>query len=153
NVTGVQTCALPISYPSDFSKLLSSYYAAVSRTNSDILASLDLWLEKLSEVKKVIISNKAVGEFLRIFLKLAKEKNSFLTHQQVQEIIDKLEDIIFKNYKENKWIGYYYCKILLDHGFNEKVSKAFDKFLITDRGNSWLWKAYADFVKDDSELR
>lgn len=140
-------------YPSDFSKLLSSYYAAVSRTNSDILASLDLWLEKLSEVKKVIISNKAVGEFLRIFLKLAKEKNSFLTCQQVQEIVDKLEDIIFKNYKENKWIGYYYCKILLDHDFDEEADKAFDKFLVTDRGNSWLWKAYADFVKDDNELR
>ena len=55
-------------YPSDFSKLLSSYYTAVSRTNSDILASLDLWLDKLSEVKKFYTSNKTVVEFLRIFL-------------------------------------------------------------------------------------
>lgn len=140
-------------YPSDFSKLLSSYYTAVSRTNSDILASLDLWLDKLSEVKKFYTSNKTVVEFLRIFLKLAKENSDSLTQQQVQVIIDKLGSVVFENYKGNKWIGYYYCKILLDHDFDEEAGKAFDKFLVTDRGNSWLWKAYADFVKDDSELR
>ena len=140
-------------YPSDFSKLLSSYYTAVSRTNSDILASLDLWLDKLSEVKKFYTSNKTVVEFLRIFLKLAKENSDSLTQQQVQVIIDKLGSVVFENYKGNKWIGYYYCKILSDHDFDEEAGKAFDKFLVTDRGNSWLWKAYADFVKDDSELR
>ena len=132
---------------------MNSYYTAVSRTNSDILASLDLWLDKLSEVKKFYTSNKTVVEFLRIFLKLAKEKSASLTQQQVQVIIDKLGNIVFENYKGNKWIGYYYCKILLDHDFDEEVGKAFDKFLVTDRGNSWLWKAYADFVKDDGELR
>ena len=140
-------------YPSDFSKLLSSYYTAVSRTNSDILASLDLWLDKLSEVKKFYTSNKTVVEFLRIFLKLAKENSDSLTQQQVQVIIDKLGSVVFENYKGNKWTGFYYSKILLDHDFDEEAGKAFDKFLVTDRGNSWLWKAYADFVKDDSELR
>src|SRR5699024_414789 len=126
-------------YPSDFAKLLSSYYAAVSRTNTDILASLDLWLEKLSEVRKVYTSNKAVGEFLRIFLILAKEKSASLTLRQVLVIIDKLVSVVFEKYKENKWIGYYYCKILFDHDFDEEVGKAFDEFLVTERGNSWLW--------------